>query len=64
MLGHSVPPHIGFIDQILADDLDAPKKQHHTPLSINLPVNLKRRGMNFNSRMASKPNSKTVTPAI
>ena len=45
MLGHSVPPgyrrgeerhrpklaaHIGFIDQILADDLDAPKKQRHT----------------------------------
>ena len=45
MLGHSVPPgyrrgearhrpklaaHIGFIDQILADDLDTPKKQRHT----------------------------------
>ena len=45
MLGHSVPrgyrrgearhrpklaAHIGFIDQILADDLDTPKKQRHT----------------------------------
>ena len=45
MLGHSVPrgyrrgearhrpklaAHIGFIDQILADDLDPPKKQRHT----------------------------------
>ena len=45
MLGHSVAPgyrrgeerhrpklaaHIGFIDQILADALDAPKKRRHT----------------------------------
>ena len=45
MLGHSVAPgyrrgeerhrpklaaHIGFIDQILADDLDAPEKHRHT----------------------------------
>lgn len=45
MLAHSVPPgyrqgeerrrpklapHIGFIDQLLADDLNAPKKQRHT----------------------------------
>ena len=46
MLGYSVAPgyrrekerhhpklaaHIGFIDQILADALDAPKKQRHVP---------------------------------
>ena len=45
MLGHSIAPgyrrgkerhclklaaHIGFIDQILADALDAPKKRRHT----------------------------------